>query len=1747
MADTKFFAYYIPVNKPILMNNINTLLAKEYGEVNCIHEYNRVEANINCNDWEETIGESSYNNLKSLMLVKMTNINDMFIRNEIDESKIKKNTHNSSDTPEKYDNKYILVSENTDMYRKKYNNGDNSIYKLNHPLFSGTQKKEYTINENTNYILAETILIPLTSIFQNYQNIKFDCTSTNQSESMENNFETSLNTFIKKGKLDDIRVQLIFKIMNNIIKKLEPIENYHYMKTYVPLLPQSPHLNDNNVVELWNILMSEYNDPLQFLQNHKLIIDNKILLEKVIEHELLYREHCKLNAKLYITEKNFADIVYKDALPYKTFFLCNENTLSNSDNKHNYISTKIETLRNQINTIAKNVAKNVVTNKVSNSAKKYNSTQIISIQNEIAELELKLTSIDQYYKEHLLHKTNIGVRVMFSDKLNNYRALIFLRMIGMQYTTQNSFGVDNICNKFKFKYHANGIMLDTFKFYVDKDLLKDIICLKIKADLFSISRIFDIKMNNKYKDYKFNITDSIFTPNTTQLSMTSILQTQQTQQTQQQTQQTQVTKCNLESIIKLNKFLKDNITMDLIYHQKNNILWMLKLEDQIDEHTLFVPGFVGNININYNSIDDIKLYINKLKSMIPEAFLKNYVITYEGEKYLIDIDKDASIAKVSSLIALLNVDNSRSNGYCYNYDYNYNIVNNIITKEEYVKTNTQNIQLCGGALCDEVGLGKTLSIISHLIVKMKNDMLKYSRYKSRMADLLPELDETPTMDFCDPLETGFEYNNLIIVPSRITSQWESEIEKYCKDKFKLRVKVLVSITTIKNLEKELHQFYNEPKKKPTHTSKETQNSKTTLNNSNPNKTTYKSKKQSFSSVVVDTSTTVKVSQKAIINTNIQIDEIQINDSLLDIQSETLINEPEISKKIAKKTREQIMIDKLMEKAKKANDRQNKNKNKNKSSQPIQLEKIQTLRTVITDTDNTFSKKIDLPIEHNNVLEQMPILISKDITFNNILNNNFTTTEQTQTNILLANTITPDNISNVDDARILEEDIYSYINPYIDCDESGADYYEDQLYDVYIVSINLLSNDNYLEYITHNYENHLRPFVDGIATYDYKLANVKKIQEFYNGNIRKICRMTDKFNIFKIKWNRVTLDEAHEKLNPVVKMFSTSLKNYINGNHKINHEDQYLYENLVFIKSNYKWALTGTPDKSGLDNIMGIMQFLTKKNIFENYDKVVQKVRYFSNLIGISNENMEKILKQTFKKTFKKDVSQLLNIPFFTEEIIYLDQTNIERNIYNTIRASRHFTEAVKLRRLFLMCTNILINEGYDFDNQNNITIATETLTLEQLNANMIAKFNDQLKIIGMNETHIKQTNELLSARIIEWENVVKFIEDQNLYNKIPQNILTELNNNFGNLDKPAIRINAEIVYNLLAIFTAYKDPSSAGMILFTNLINLKTHLTRIWRTSWENEQSCAKIAICGAKLGSIKSGDEIHKNNRKLEAIVTDKKRINNQIALFSNNEFLKEKTADPCIICFEDLSDVVLTPCRHIFCLNCTKHLSQNLQNTFNCPECRTLTNCKSLNITTVAIINGAKKKNEKEEPIPIVNTDDIIVKTPLETKLGVDWKTKCTNKYGSKMACLVEYLHKLFETVENRVIIFSQYDKMLKMIGKTLDEFSIKFVYCQGNNFVLNKNINKFKKDDSIRVIMLSSETSNSGSNLTEANYIIFIDVLFQDQQHVKATEQQAIGRAVRLGQKLPVKVVRFITRGTIEEEHFVKNRYDMNTLQE
>ena len=79
-----------------------------------------------------------------------------------------------------------------------------------------------------------------------------------------------------------------------------------------------------------------------------------------------------------------------------------------------------------------------------------------------------------------------------------------------------------------------------------------------------------------------------------------------------------------------------------------------------------------------------------------------------------------------------------------------------------------------------------------------------------------------------------------------------------------------------------------------------------------------------------------------------------------------------------------------------------------------------------------------------------------------------------------------------------------------------------------------------------------------------------------------------------------------------------------------------------------------------------------------------------------------------------------------------------------------------------------------------------------------------------------------------------------------------------------------------------------------------------------------------------------------------------------------------------------------------------------------------------------------------------------------------------------------------------------------------------------------------------MLSSEKANSGCNLTEANHLILVDVIHADKQRTWEIESQAIGRAIRLGQNKPVKVLRLIMKDTIEENYYDKNKYDMSLMQ-
>lgn len=105
-----------------------------------------------------------------------------------------------------------------------------------------------------------------------------------------------------------------------------------------------------------------------------------------------------------------------------------------------------------------------------------------------------------------------------------------------------------------------------------------------------------------------------------------------------------------------------------------------------------------------------------------------------------------------------------------------------------------------------------------------------------------------------------------------------------------------------------------------------------------------------------------------------------------------------------------------------------------------------------------------------------------------------------------------------------------------------------------------------------------------------------------------------------------------------------------------------------------------------------------------------------------------------------------------------------------------------------------------------------------------------------------------------------------------------------------------------------------------------------------------------------------------------------------------------------------------------------------------------------------------------------------------------------------------------------------MLDLVETPLLKNDFKFVRLDGNVTQSNrqKAINSFNQNKDVRIFLISTKAGGIGLNLIAASRVFILDPWWN-----YACESQAIDRVHRLGQTKPVKVVRFIVRGSIEEK--------------
>jgi SNF2 family DNA or RNA helicase len=131
-----------------------------------------------------------------------------------------------------------------------------------------------------------------------------------------------------------------------------------------------------------------------------------------------------------------------------------------------------------------------------------------------------------------------------------------------------------------------------------------------------------------------------------------------------------------------------------------------------------------------------------------------------------------------------------------------------------------------------------------------------------------------------------------------------------------------------------------------------------------------------------------------------------------------------------------------------------------------------------------------------------------------------------------------------------------------------------------------------------------------------------------------------------------------------------------------------------------------------------------------------------------------------------------------------------------------------------------------------------------------------------------------------------------------------------------------------------------------------------------------------------------------------------------------------------------------------------------------------------------------------------------------------------SAKLDLFLEIIDELL--LENRkILVFSQFTSMLKIIEEELQKREIEYVKLTGATKNREKVINRFKKEN-IQIFLISLKAGGVGLNLTEADTIIHYDPWWNP-----AVENQATDRAYRIGQDKPVFVYKLIVENTIEQK--------------
>ncbi|CAJ2513775.1 Uu.00g018940.m01.CDS01 [Anthostomella pinea] len=254
----------------------------------------------------------------------------------------------------------------------------------------------------------------------------------------------------------------------------------------------------------------------------------------------------------------------------------------------------------------------------------------------------------------------------------------------------------------------------------------------------------------------------------------------------------------------------------------------------------------------------------------------------------------------------------------------------------------------------------------------------------------------------------------------------------------------------------------------------------------------------------------------------------------------------------------------------------------------------------------------------------------------------------------------------------------------------------------------------------------------------------------------------------------------------------------------------------------------------------------------------------------------------------------------------------------------------------------------------------------------------------------------------------------------------------------------------------------------------------------------------------------------------------------------MQETNNDLCISCqkrigangpeldLEREDDVIgyMTTCFHLLCTGCITAYQQDVghQDSGTCPFCRAHVRFahNELRKSKTAVEHEGHRQDKHESKAG--SKDGYIGYSGPHTKTRALVEDLLKSEADSKAKP---------DEPPYKSVVFSAWTSHLDLIQLALDKVGIHYTRLDGKMTRIARTaaMDAFREDKSVHVILVSISAGGLGLNLTTAN-----SVYVMEPQYNPAAEAQAVDRVHRLGQKRPVRTVRYIMRNSIEEKMLI-----------